>query len=72
MDHNNTNKLTMNDFKIAFNDAQILVSTAELKRILNILDSDGSNLIEYQEFLRATCDKNLLFRDENLKVVFGD
>ena len=71
MDHNNTNKLTMNDFKIAFNDAQILVSTAELKRILNILDSDGSNLIEYQEFLRATCDKNLLFRDENLKVVFG-
>ena len=71
MDHNNKNKLTMNDFKIAFNDAQILVSTAELKRILNILDSDGSNLIEYQEFLRATCDKKLLFRDENLKAVFG-
>ena len=71
MDHNNKNKLSMNDFKLAFKDAQILISTVELKRILNILDSDGSNLIEYQEFLRATCDKNLLFRDENLKAVFG-
>ena len=38
---------------------------------MNILDSDGSNLIEYQEFLRATCDKKLLFSDENLKAVFG-
>ena len=71
MDHNNKNKLTLNDFKLAFNDANIMVSTAELKRMINILDSDGSNLIEYQEFLRATCDKNLLFRDENLKAVFG-
>lgn len=38
---------------------------------MNILDSDGSNYIEYQEFLRATCDKKLLFREENLKAVFG-
>ena len=38
---------------------------------MNILDSDGSNFIEYQEFLRATCDKKLLFRDENLKAVFS-
>jgi len=48
-----------------------MVSRYELKNIMNILDSDGSNYIEYQEFLRATCDKKLLFKEENLRAVFG-
>jgi calcium-dependent protein kinase len=71
MDHGNKNKLTIQDFKKGFKEANIMVSSFELKNIMNILDSDGSNFIEYQEFLRATCDKKLLFRDENLKAVFG-
>ena len=71
MDHGNKNKLTMQDFKKGFKEANIMVSSFELKNIMNILDSDGSNFIEYQEFLRATCDKKLLFRDENLKAVFS-
>ena len=48
-----------------------MVSKYELKKIMNILDSDGSDSIEYQEFLRAICDKKLLFREENLRAVFG-
>ena len=71
IDHDNKNKLTMQDFKRGFKEANIMVSSYEIKNIMNILDSDGSNLIEYQEFLRATCDKKLLFSDENLKAVFG-
>ena len=71
MDHDNKNKLTIQDFKRSFKEANIMVSSYELKNIMNILDNDGSNLIEYQEFLRATCDKKLLFRDENLKAVFS-
>ena len=71
IDHDNKNKLTMQDFKRGFKEANIMVSSYEIKNIMNILDSDGSNLIEYQEFLRATCDKKLLFNDENLKAVFG-
>ena len=71
MDHDNKNKLTIQDFKRGFKEANIMVSSFELKNIMNILDSDGSNLIEYQEFLRATCDKKLLFSDENLKAVFA-
>jgi len=71
LDHDNKNKLTMQDFKRGFKEANIMVSSYEIKNIMNILDSDGSNLIEYQEFLRATCDKKLLFSDENLKAVFG-
>ena len=71
MDHDNKNKLTIQDFKRSFKEANIMVSSYELKNIMNILDNDGSNLIEYQEFLRATCDKKLLFSDENLKAVFA-
>ena len=71
IDENNKNKLTSEDFKIGFKKANIMVSNYEIKRFMNILDSDGSNLIEYQEFLRATCDKKKLFCEENLKVVFG-
>ena len=71
MDHENKNKLTIQDFKKGFKAANIMVSSFELKNIMNILDSDGSNFIEYQEFLRATCDKKLLYRDENLRAVFS-
>ena len=71
MDHENKNKLTIQDFKKGFKEANIMVSSFELKNIMNILDSDGSNSIEYQEFLRATCDKKLLYRDENLRAVFS-
>ena len=71
MDHENKNKLTIQDFKKGFKEANIMVSSFELKNIMNILDSDGSNFIEYQEFLRATCDKKLLYRDENLRAVFS-
>ena len=62
MDTDNKNKLTMEDFKKAFRQANLMVSKYELKKIMNILDSDGSNLIEYQEFLRAICDKKSLFK----------
>ena len=71
IDHDNKNKLTMQDFERGFKEADLMVSSNEIKNIMNILNSDGNNLIEYQEFLRATCDKKLLFSDENLKAVFG-
>ena len=71
LDHDNKNRLTMNDFIQGFKDANILITTFELKKIINILDSDGNNSIEYQEFLRAACDKELLFKEENLKAVFA-
>ena len=37
---------------------------------MKILDTDGSKYIEYQEFLRALCDKGSLLNDKNLKIVF--
>ncbi len=71
LDHDNKNKLTMQDFERGFKEADLMVSSNEIKNIMNILDIIGNNLIEYQDFLRGTCDKKLLFNDENLKAVFG-
>ncbi len=71
LDHDNKNKLTMQDFERGFKEADLMVSSNEIKNIMNILDIIGNNLIEYQDFLRGTCDKKLLFSDENLKAVFG-
>lgn len=39
--------------------------------MIDILDSDGNNSIEFQEFLRALCDKESLYNDKNLESVFN-
>ena len=39
--------------------------------MIDIIDSDGNNTIEYQEFLRAMCDKDSLYSDKNLESVFN-
>ena len=36
------------------------LSKDEVDRIFNIIDSDQNGSIEYQEFMRAVCDKNKL------------
>ena len=63
LDKENKNKLTINDFKIGLKAANI--------NVVDILDNDGNKTIEYQEFLRALCDKSSLFKEKNLKAVFS-
>ena len=70
MDKKGRNKLSLDDFKEGFKEAKIHISDYEIKEILKILDTDGSKYIEYQEFLRALCDKGSLLNDKNLKIVF--
>lgn len=43
---------------------------AEVNRMMQIIDVDGNGFIEYEEFLRATMNRNKLLTDENLRVVF--
>ena len=70
LDQKKQKKLTLDDFKRGFKEAKISVSLFELKNIMNLLDTDGNNLIEYQEFLRALCNKDDLLNDKNLRAVF--
>ena len=42
----------------------------QLNVIFKKLDANQSNSIQYQEFLRAACDKKILLTKENLKNTF--
>ena len=70
LDHKEKNRLMRSDFEKAFEDNNIDFTEEDIDRIMDVLDSDGNNSIEYQEFLRAMCDKKALHCDENLKSVF--
>jgi calcium-dependent protein kinase len=43
----------------------------EIDEIFNILDSDNNGFIEYEEFVRASIDKEILVTDEILKFAFN-
>jgi calcium-dependent protein kinase len=70
IDKNDKNTLTAEDFQRCFKEIQIPLSIKELNEILKIMDSNQNAIIEYQEFLRATCDKDSLLSNENLKNAF--
>ena len=38
--------------------------------MIEILDTDKNDKIQYQEFLRTMCDKKALFNEDNLKSTF--
>jgi Ca2+-binding EF-hand superfamily protein len=63
-------KLRINDFKTSFEEANFVMSYDNLEHIMSILDNDGKNLIEYQEFLRALCDKKNYLEMKILKLFF--
>jgi len=44
---------------------------AEVNRMMEIIDVDGNGYIEYEEFLRATMNRNKLLTDDNLRIVFN-
>ena len=46
-------------------------SLTEVNRIMGLIDVDGSGFIEYEEFLRASLNKDKLLTTENLQVVFN-
>jgi Ca2+-binding EF-hand superfamily protein len=39
----------------------------EVLRLLQGIDIDGSNTLDYREFLAATMDRNVFIREENMR-----
>ena len=70
VDKSDKNALTAEDFQRCFKEIHIPLSIKELNEILKIIDSNQNAIIEYQEFLRATCDRDSLLSKENLKNTF--
>lgn len=44
---------------------------SEVNRIMQIIDVDGNGFIEYEEFLRASLNKEKILTNENLQIVFN-
>ena len=70
MDKKEKNSISKEDLKSCLNEINIYLSNEEFNNIFKLLDANQSDYIEYQEFLRAACDKKSLLTEENLKNTF--
>ena len=67
-DHNSV--ITEKDIKDSFDRVGIEYTQEQINNILDVFDYDNNHFIQYQEFLRILCDKQDLFKEDNLKSVF--
>ena len=70
IDKDGKNFLTKKSIEKCLKENGYLVTSEKLDYIIKSFDSDSNGTIEYQEFLRAVCDKESLFNDNNLKSAF--
>jgi len=72
-DENLDGKITKDEMlKVFKNNLKIESQAArEVDSIFNKLDNDGNGYIEYEEFVRASINKNILTTEENLKFAFN-
>ena len=70
IDKEGKNFLTKKSIEKILNENGYLATKDKIDNIMKSIDSDSNGTIEYQEFLRALCDKESLFSDNNLKSAF--
>jgi len=64
LDGNGDGKLTVNEMKEGIQKAGLKEIPADLQQIMEDVDSDGSGVIDYTEFLAATLDKRVYMKEE--------
>merc|ERR1711988_610796 len=64
LDGNGDGKLTVNEMKEGINKAGLKEIPADLQQIMQDVDSDGSGVIDYTEFLAATLDKRVYLKED--------
>merc|ERR1712048_612685 len=64
LDGNGDGKLTVNEMKEGIQKAGFEEIPADLQQIMEEVDSDGSGVIEYTEFLAATLDKKMYIQED--------
>jgi calcium-dependent protein kinase len=62
--------ITKEIMKKSLEEIGIDISDEDLQKVFDDIDEDGSSFIEYQEFIRNTCDIKKLINEPNLKNVF--
>ena len=62
--------ITKDIMKKSLEEIGVDITDEDLQKVFDDIDEDGSSFIEYQEFIRNTCDINKLINEPNLKNVF--
>ena len=70
IDKEGKNMLNEKSIELILKENGYLVTNDKLDYIMKSFDSDTNGIIEYQEFLRGVCNKELLFSEKNLKSTF--
>ena len=70
LDKNGKGIISKETMKEGLEEIGININDEELTKIFNEIDEDGSEFIEYQEFIRNTCDLKKIINEANLKNVF--
>mmetsp|Transcript_65300 Transcript_65300/g.181580 ORF Transcript_65300/g.181580 Transcript_65300/m.181580 type:complete len:503 (+) Transcript_65300:93-1601(+) len=70
LDSNGDGKLTVNEMKEGISKAGLKEIPGDLQKIMEEVDSDGSGVIDYTEFLAATLDKRLYLKDDVVWAAF--
>lgn len=71
LDTNMDAKLSWAEIKAGYKKYLPHITDAEIDRILEIADADGSGEIDYSEWVVATIDKNKLLSDEKMRAAFS-
>merc|ERR1712019_243088 len=64
LDGNGGGKLTVNEMKEGIQKAGLKEIPPDLQQIMEDVDSDGSGVIDYTEFLAATLDKRVYMKED--------
>jgi calcium-dependent protein kinase len=64
LDGNGDGKLTVNEMKEGIQKAGLKEIPPDLQKIMEDVDSDGSGVIDYTEFLAATLDKRIYLKED--------
>jgi len=70
VDKNDKNGISKQDLNQSLKEIHIELNEQEIDKIFKLIDANQSSIIEYQEFLRAACDKKILLTENNLKSAF--
>jgi len=70
MDENQDGQLTVSEIRKGMQSAGITEIPADLEEIIKAVDSDGSGVIDYSEFLATTLDKKTYLQEENVWAAF--
>ena len=70
VDKEEKNSITKKELKTSLKEINIDLPEELINNIFALLDSNQNDILEYQEFLRAACDKKSILIDNNLKNTF--